>query len=91
MKSEVKIAELKAKLSWYLRSVQRGNEIVVKDRDTPIARVVPYSAPSSRLISTPPTKSWKEINKLLKKIPKPKNVTLEDLEEAWRWDRRDRF
>lgn len=32
MKTEVRIAELKANLSKYLRAAQRGEEIVVKDR-----------------------------------------------------------
>lgn len=37
---EVRIAELKARLSEYLRSVRRGERIVVMDRDTPIAEIV---------------------------------------------------
>ncbi len=90
MKTEVRIAEFKNKLSKYLRSVQRGHEIVVKDRDTPIARVVPYRAPE-RLITIPPTKSLKDIDKLFDSIPRPKNLKPGDLEEVMRWDRRDRF
>ncbi|UCF20052.1 MAG: type II toxin-antitoxin system prevent-host-death family antitoxin [Gemmatimonadota bacterium] len=39
---EVRIAELKARLSEYLRSVRRGRSITVLDRDTPVARLVPY-------------------------------------------------
>jgi prevent-host-death family protein len=38
----VGIAELKARLSEYLRIVRRGHPIVVLDRDTPVARIVPY-------------------------------------------------
>lgn len=38
----VKIAELKARLSEYLRGVRRGHPVTVCDRDTPIARLVPY-------------------------------------------------
>jgi prevent-host-death family protein len=41
---EVRIAELKAKLSEYLRAVRRGHSITVLDRDQPIARIVPYRA-----------------------------------------------
>jgi prevent-host-death family protein len=41
MKS-VKIAELKNKLSGYLREVRQGEEILIQDRDTPIARIIPY-------------------------------------------------
>lgn len=37
----VRIAELKARLSEYLRRVRRGHALIVLDRDTPIARIVP--------------------------------------------------
>jgi prevent-host-death family protein len=37
----VRIAELKARLSEYLRAVRRGETIAVLDRDTPIAQIVP--------------------------------------------------
>ncbi len=38
----VKVAELKARLSAYLRAARRGHAVTVCDRDTPIARLVPY-------------------------------------------------
>ncbi len=38
---QVKISELKAKLSAYLASVRAGDTVVVCDRSTPIARLVP--------------------------------------------------
>lgn len=41
MKS-VRIAELKARLSEYLRIVRRGHPVLILDRNTPIARIVPY-------------------------------------------------
>ena len=37
----VRIAELKARLSEYLRAVRRGETIAVMDRDTPVAQIVP--------------------------------------------------
>src|SRR6266853_2041070 len=37
----VQIAELKNKLSFYLRHVRRGQEVVINDRKVPIARIVP--------------------------------------------------
>ena len=37
----VNIAVLKAKLSFYLGQVKQGNEILVMDRDTPVARMLP--------------------------------------------------
>jgi prevent-host-death family protein len=42
--SDVGIAELKAHLSEHLRSVRNGGTLTVLDRDTPIARIVPYAA-----------------------------------------------
>ncbi len=39
-----RIAELKARLSEYLRDVRKGHALVVMDRNTPIARVEPYVA-----------------------------------------------
>jgi prevent-host-death family protein len=38
---QVRIAELKARLSEYLRAVRRGETIAVLDRDTPVAQIVP--------------------------------------------------
>jgi prevent-host-death family protein len=38
---QVRIAELKARLSEYLRAVRLGETIAVLDRDTPIAQIVP--------------------------------------------------
>jgi prevent-host-death family protein len=42
--SVVRIAELKARLSEHLRAVRNGGTLTVLDRDTPIARIVPYAA-----------------------------------------------
>jgi prevent-host-death family protein len=38
---QVGIAELKARLSEYLRAVRRGETIAVLDRETPVAEIVP--------------------------------------------------
>jgi prevent-host-death family protein len=38
----VGVAEFKAHLSEHLRSVRRGHEITILDRDQPVARVSPY-------------------------------------------------
>ncbi|MGH7334490.1 MAG: type II toxin-antitoxin system Phd/YefM family antitoxin [Candidatus Rokuibacteriota bacterium] len=43
----VKIAELKNRLSYYLRRVQRGESILVCDRDRVIARIDRVSVPAS--------------------------------------------
>lgn len=39
----VKIAELKDRLSEHLRAVEKGAEVVVTDRNRPIARIVPLA------------------------------------------------
>ncbi|MBI3698142.1 MAG: type II toxin-antitoxin system prevent-host-death family antitoxin [Acidobacteria bacterium] len=87
MKSAVRIAELKNHLSRYLRSAQKGHEIVIKDRETPIARLVPYDKPRERLESRPPIGSLKDLDKL--PTYAPKNLTLEDLEEVIRENKKD--
>ena len=43
----VSIAELKDKLSAYLAEVRRGEEILVRDRSVPIAKIVPLERLSS--------------------------------------------
>jgi prevent-host-death family protein len=43
MKRSVNIARFKAQLSAYLRTVRKGHELVITDRDRPVARVLPYS------------------------------------------------
>lgn len=41
MKS-AKVSELKARLSAYLAEVRLGETVIVCDRNTPVARLVPY-------------------------------------------------
>ena len=63
----VQIAELKNQLSAYLRKVKKGEEIVINDRKTPIAKIVPLASfdltsEEKELIAEgiliPPTKPW---------------------------------
>lgn len=46
---KVGVAALKARLSEYLREVRRGRTVIVVDRDTPIAQLVPYGEATVRL------------------------------------------
>jgi prevent-host-death family protein len=89
MKTEVRIAELKSKLSEYLRSVQRGNEVVIKDRETPIARLVPYQERRQRLTIRPATESLKDLDQMV--FRRPKGLKPGDVDRALKWVRRDRF
>ena len=49
----VKIADFKAHLSEHLKAVRAGEEIVINDRDHPVARVVPYRERKPVLQVTP--------------------------------------
>jgi len=40
----VNIGELKNQLSAYLKYVRAGEEVIVRDRNVPVARIVPYTA-----------------------------------------------
>jgi prevent-host-death family protein len=51
----VGIADLKAHLSSHLRKVRRGEVLVVMDRDTPVARVVPFGERATGLVTRRPT------------------------------------
>ncbi len=39
------IADLRNRLTQYLREVRAGEEIIVRDRERPIAKIVPFSVP----------------------------------------------
>jgi prevent-host-death family protein len=44
---KTKIADLKNRLSYYLDRVKKGETILVFERTTPVARIVPVEAPAS--------------------------------------------
>jgi prevent-host-death family protein len=58
---QVGIAELKDRLSEYLRAVEDGAEVIVLDRKRPIARIVPIVTPTGRIRILPPTRDFAEI------------------------------
>lgn len=74
---KVRIADLKAHLSEHLRKVRRGQTLTVLDRDTPVARIVPYDAdaplevrrasrkPSALRPPPPPSRSTDSLSLLL--------------------------
>ncbi len=69
MKSKVGIAELKAHLSEYIRAAQKGKEVVIKDRDTPVAKLTPLE-PAGRLLRVvPATRSMAEVERMLDAKP----------------------
>jgi prevent-host-death family protein len=48
----VKIADLKNNLSRHLAHVRQGGELTVLDRDTPVARIVPFAPRPARSTRT---------------------------------------
>jgi prevent-host-death family protein len=42
MSMKTSASQLKAKMGRYMRAVKAGKEVVVTDRDEPVARLVPY-------------------------------------------------
>ena len=84
----VKIAELKAHLSRYLREVRAGQEIVINDRDQPIAKVVPFEAARKPLLQMTKAKSPGGSGKLkFERLLKPGIDPLEFLQADRRKDR----
>ena len=87
----VKISDLKARLSAHLQYVRDGEELLVCDRNTPVARIVPCSAEDepererrliSRGILVPPKKKRRS------PLPSPAgNVSDEVMEKIWREER----
>jgi prevent-host-death family protein len=57
----VKIAELKDKHSEHLRAVEAGEEVIVTDRNRPIARIVAVQATERLLTLDEPTVSFKAL------------------------------
>lgn len=57
----VKVAELKARLSAYLRAARRGHPVTVCDRDTPIARLVPYWPAGEPLTVRRPVRALQDV------------------------------
>lgn len=70
----VKVAELKAQLSAYLRAARRGESVTVCDRDTPVARLVPYTVTGEPLTIRKATKPLSEVV-----LPPPIGGTVDSL------------
>ena len=69
----VKIAELKARLSEHLRHVRRGHSLVVMNRDTPIAKVLPYTRAEEPLLVREPLRQAPS----LQQVPLPPPLKLD--------------
>lgn len=92
----VNISDLKARLSAHIQLVRDGEEVIVCDRNQPVARIVPchledHSASDRQLIArgvlTPPLK--KRQARVSWPTP-PGNVSDEVMEQVWREERESR-
>jgi prevent-host-death family protein len=93
-----KISELKAKLSAHIQYVKNGEEVLILDRNTPVARLVSvapgndYDERTRRLIAagvlTPP----KVPRPAGYKLPRPSGpmISREVMEQVWREEREGR-
>ena len=84
--SDVKVSDLKAKLSAYLAEVRTGKTVVVYDRSTPIARLVPYVEEPDDLVIIEASAPPRDL-KTIKGVRPKKDV---DVVELLRDMRRDR-
>jgi len=57
----VRIAELKDRLSEHLRAAEGGMEVLVMDRDRPIARIVPLPGAARRIRLVPPRRPFSSV------------------------------
>ena len=69
----VMISELRAKLSAYLSEVRKGETVVVCDRKTPVARLIPYTQDTDELgieepVITDREHAWPKPVRLGKKV-----------------------
>jgi prevent-host-death family protein len=92
---KVNISNLKARLSEHIQLVREGEEVLVCDRNKPVARIVPCSANDhpererrliARGVLLPPLRERSPIS-----WPQPPgNVPDEIMEQVWREERENR-
>jgi antitoxin (DNA-binding transcriptional repressor) of toxin-antitoxin stability system len=81
-----KVSELKSKLSAYLSEVRGGATVVVYDRNTPIARLVPFQEDADDLVIVEATAPVAALRKIKGVRPK-KRVDVDKLLRELRADR----
>ena len=70
----MRIAELKARLSEYLRAVRRGETIAVLDRDTPVAQLAPVRDRAALRVRKP-APGTPPLNRV--RLPKPAKLNVD--------------
>jgi prevent-host-death family protein len=89
MKGKVGIAELEAHLSEYVRAAQGGEEIVIQDGDTPVAKLVPVSErrwPQGTIFASLPSRGSDDMEGCY-----PEGLTPEEVERIIAYTRADRI
>jgi prevent-host-death family protein len=91
-----KISELKAKLSAHIKYVKRGHDVLILDRNTPVARLTSvgniddYDERIKRLIAkgvlSPPIEPRKQ-DEEWPEPPGPTRITREMMDQLWREER----
>jgi prevent-host-death family protein len=61
---QTNVSGLKARLSEYLAAVRNGETVVVHDRRTPIARLVPFEQQADELQVAEPTRPLRDLTKV---------------------------
>ena len=89
MKSKVGIAELKAHLSEYVRAAQKGKEVIIKDRETEVAKIVPIRERSLAFRVIPASRPSKGIDDMAGF--RPTGVTPKEIERIFAETRADRI
>jgi prevent-host-death family protein len=90
MKSNIGIAELKAHLSEYVRTAQKGKEIIIKDRQTPVAKLVPIEPPRMIGEIRRATRSVAEVQRMLNSRPPEPPIPAETFQRILDEERADR-
>jgi len=73
-----KVSELKAQLSAYLSEVRRGDTVIVYDRNTPIARLVPFQEEPDDVVIVEPSAAPSSLRKIKGVRPK-KRIDIDKL------------
>lgn len=74
---QAKISELKARLSAHLRAVRAGETVIIYDRSTPVAQLIPYPAAGDGLTVRPPSRALASVS-----APPPSTVDPAALQAA---------
>ena len=84
--TRAKVSELKARLSAYLAAVRAGGEVLVCDRETPIARIVPVDTSADDVSTIPASAPPASLKKIIGVRPKA-SVDVDGLLRELRRDR----